>query len=191
MAKFSAVTWSRRQALKLGVGVVAGTAAGCVLQTVSPEASDASADERNEVIADGVGRVEAIFTESVLAVIPDARILLARLIGFPTGVVPRVGDLVEVSTRPDGPVPLCAPTFPEPRHDRDVKPRAMVVVASPLSHWTRGIPMRQGNVVVVGGIRLVPTSTLLRAAHRGISVAVCTMDTTLADHQVLRVRSLE
>jgi hypothetical protein len=168
---------SRREALNVGVGIAAAAAAGGGLETVFAAAGVSSNTDAGEAHIAGVGTVQAVNGPSVTARMAGGEAVSARLSGFPPTVLPRAGDLVAIDRGMDR--PLCA---------KGSAPSPIFPAAHPLCHWSVGIPTVQGSVVAIGTIRLAASTAVLQAAKRRAHVAICTLDSTLADRQVLSIR---
>jgi len=178
---------SRRQALKMGVIGVAGfvASAGTLEKALAADVVT-STNDASESLMQGVGTVQAVDGQYVTARMADGQAVSAKLVGFPAEVTPRTGDLVAVDTRTDG--PLCAPERADSSQDATLSMTSPT--AHPLCHWSVGTPMLSGNAVTVDAVRLVPSPTVIEAARRQAEVRICTLDSTLADRQVLAIRSV-
>ena len=93
--------FSRRKALQLGVGI-AVTAAVTGSAKVALASGASSFDERDVDLMpiDGTGQVIDIKGQTVLVRMADGHAISATVLGFPSGIAPRPGDLVAIDSRP-------------------------------------------------------------------------------------------
>lgn len=181
---------SRRRVLKVGVGVAAVAAATSPIEAAFAAGSSGATSD----VMDGVGEIKSVVQQmgdascdrtDVAVRMVGGQTISARLIGFPAGFMPRVGDLVAVDTRTTR--ALCAPvlgaTVPQPTTVETVP------TAHPLARWSFGTPIMKADELTIGAYRLVPSVNVLDAAHRNARIAVCTLDSTLRDRQVLATRT--
>jgi hypothetical protein len=169
---------SRRRALRIGVttasAAVVGAAVGGEHAAASPEGSGSSADYG------ATGRVSAISGQTVdvdlLAGLtgPAARRVVGHasmpLVGFSNEALPRIGDLVAVTTTTPG-------------YD---------VAAAPMIHRVTGVPRAAGNgVFVVAGERIADHPALRAAGRARTRITVSAFDTQLPVARVFAVRPVE
>lgn len=176
---------SRRNFLRSGIAVVAALGPGAVLLTPAQaeELSTRSVHSRPirgalvraAAVVDGAvrttaakgapgatGQVASRTSEDV-----SGTHLTVPIVGFPSNVTPRVGDLVMVTDQFGG----------------------YAVAAVPVCRWLDGVPREGGNGrAIVEGVRVVGLPDIYPNYRSGRSVSVCVLDTELPEAQVLSVR---
>jgi hypothetical protein len=176
MARYFGSRLSRRQVLWLGLGAMAAAAGARLGQNAATDAlaappPDPSGPRLGEVIQVAGGAV-------VVRLDKPAQIVTAQMAMFPSGISPRVGDLVSTASglpMVSSSIPLCAPT-------------AAPLTVVPVATWTNGVPTVRSGHLMIGDLRLVDSPAVLAAAKQGVEVSVHTLDSRLIDHQVLAVR---
>lgn len=104
------------------------------------------------------------------------RSVSASLLGFPVGIKPRPGDHVAVALRPEK-VADAGQTDPP-------------FLALPLCSWIVGRPTAFGGAHSVGATELTASAEVTRAANTGTVIAVCVMDSSLPQKQVMFTRPI-
>ena len=184
MAATSIRNVSRRGVLLgLGAGLAAGVLGRRTLPASAAAGTSPPAAEADEVNMNGVGLVQAASGGTVVARMADGNVYTAALVGFPATVLLRAGDLVAVDTGTVSTSPAVARCAPA-----SISDTTPPITAHPLCRWTIGTPLASGDGAVVGAVHLASSPALTTAVKRRAQVAVCTLDTTLADHLVLSIQ---
>lgn len=183
----TAVRVSRRHVLKVGAGLAVVMATGASAGEVFA-ASLAPAKPTDPTIKTATAMVTAVNGQTLTARTVAGEVVSAPMLGFPDGIVPRVGDLATMVTRPQGAQlaanPLCIPS------DRAAEPSSFVAgrQAVPLYQWSKGVPtIGPDGRLSINGVLLVESPAVRVAAARQEAIGIFSMDSTLNDRQVVDI----
>jgi hypothetical protein len=179
----AALRMSRRHVLKVGAGLAVVMATGASAGEVFA-AAFAPAKSTDPIMKTATAMVTAVNGQTLTVRTMAGEALSARMLGFPDRLVPRVGDLVTMVTRPQGSHfaadPLCSPS------GRPVAPSLVArTQAVPLYLWSNGVPtIGPDGRLSINGVLLVESSAVRAAAVHHQAIGIFSLDSTLADRQV-------
>src|ERR1700681_821031 len=181
---------ARRTMLKLGVGMAAVAAAGRYFATGSVLAALPVSGRPTSQTLPVTAEITGVADHVLGLRTKTGERLSATAYGFPSGITPRVGDLVALAERDaagaaEPPVthsqPAClrTSTLSDPASQRELS-------AVPLATWRTGIPAVSGSGrLSINGVALVESRAVREAAVKGQTITIFTLDSALDTQQVL------